>query len=94
MRRTVLACAPSLQAQARPKVCRVPGTSHLARVVPGPGRLCRHAHGLVGPARLPSYTQQRIPANKLLMLHNKKNQFNTESISKNQCPTQYVVNKN
>ena len=57
MGRAVPACVPRLQAQARPKACRVPGTAHLARAVPGPWRAvpaCSRA-GLFGPARLASY---------------------------------------
>ena len=48
---------PRLQAQARPKACRVPGTARLARAVPGPWRAvpaCSRA-GLFSPARLASY---------------------------------------
>ena len=58
MGRAVPARVPRLQAQARPKACRVPGTARLARVVPGPWRAvpaCSRA-GLFSPARLASYT--------------------------------------
>ena len=58
MGRAVPARVPRLQAQARPKACRVPGTARLARAVPGPWRAvpaCSRA-GLFSPARLASYS--------------------------------------
>lgn len=38
MGRALLASVPSLQAQARPEACCMPGTTHLGRAVPGPWR--------------------------------------------------------
>src|SRR4051812_21608675 len=49
---------PRLQAQARPKACRVPGTTRLARAMPSPWQAvpaCSRA-GLFGPTHLASYT--------------------------------------